>query len=112
MNASQPSIEQLVCRLEQLELRHRRLKLWFGAAVLVAIGCGAADTTARYKKVTSHDIAIFGAEEEGEVITLDRTAQGGRLIVRDAAGRVRVEIDEAGLRTRDASGTERWTSPP
>jgi hypothetical protein len=110
MSNTQLSTEQLVARLEQLERRYNRLQLVLAAVLLVAIGCGAAGTTAQYRKVTAHNVSIFGAGENGEVITLDRTEQGGRLVLRDAAGKVRVEIDSGGLRTRDAEGAEQWSS--
>jgi hypothetical protein len=107
-----PSIEQLSERLARLERRHARLKVAFVATLVLGLGCGAASTTAQYRKVTSHVVAIFGANEDGEVLTLERAANGGRLTVRDSAGRVRVEIDADGLRTRDAGGAERWSSTP
>ncbi len=110
MPTPSPAFEQLVARLEILERRHLHLKLVLGAAAVVAVGCGAASTTAQYRKVTSHDVAIFGADEQGEVLTLDRNDQGGRLLLRDAAGKVRVEIDATGVRTRDAAGAEQWSS--
>jgi hypothetical protein len=103
-------LEQLAERLERLERRHRRLKYALGASVLLAFGCGAASTTAQYRKVTSHDVAIFGTGEQGEVITMDRDEAGGRFVLRDHSGKVRIALDATGIRTFDGAGAEKWSS--
>lgn len=96
-------------RLDRLECSNRRMKLGALGVALLAFACGAG-TTAQYAKLTSHHLAVFGSGEKGEVVTLSRSAKGGQIVVRDAAGKARVTIDADGVRTADAAGKMTWDS--
>lgn len=108
-DGSVPALDQLTRRLDRLERSNHRLKFSLLGVGAIAFGCGAG-TTAQFKKATSHHLAIFGAEEKGEVVTLSRTQGGGQIVVRDAAGKARVSIDGSGVRVRDAAGKVTWSS--
>ena len=96
-------LDALTARIQRLETQNRRLQQVLLAGAVLLIGCGAATTTANYGHLSSHTIAVFGANEQGEAISLGRTAAGGQLILRDAAGKTRVTLDVDGLTVVDPS---------
>ncbi len=104
------TIRQLSARVEQLEHSRRRLGFALFAVAAVAISCGAASTTAQFKKVSTHTLAVFGAGESGEVIRLGRTTEGGQMILEDAKGHQRVQIGVDGVTVLDDAGKLVWQS--
>ncbi len=100
----------LLARVERLELSNRRLKRGLLCIAALIVGCGAASTTANFKKVSSHQLSVFAAGEKGEVISMSRSAEGGKLVLRDAAGATRVVIDTTGVVVQGADGQPLWQS--
>jgi hypothetical protein len=102
----------LARRIDDLERSNRRLKLLLAGLGVAMLSCGAATTTAQYKKVSVHELVLFGAEEKGHAATLTRYGDGGLFRIFDSAGQERIRIDPSGIYVLDETGKIRHEIAP
>lgn len=101
--------EDLLARIEKLENSQWRWRVLAVGAISLG-ACGGI--TSHYEKCFSQSFMVERGSNGGEVLArLAESPAGGRLEILDAHGKSRVVIDSDGVRTLDAQGKEKWSSP-